>query len=215
MLTFPRRSTLLHPFFPLFFVTGLIFPSNISSKLTSFYFFSHFQPLGTHWKPSRWLYGYGPLKLYMCCQRTLHHKILYFRHCSPSPVDENLFTILDSLVPSFQILHSSFTKSSFESWDFAANKLTLSCSSCSQHILRGPKHVTFSGWRVLVTCGGNFMIITLPFMAFSMTGNVIWVMGPSKSSNSDLSFTIFIKISNHSVNTSQSIHPKYWKQTFL
>ena len=147
-------------------------------------------------------------------QRTLHHKILYFRYCSPSPVGENPFTILDSLVLSFQILHSWFTKSSFESWDFAANKLTLSCSSCSQHLLRGPKYVTSSSWRMLAICGGNFTI-TLSFMAFSMTGNVIWVMWPSKSSNRGLSFTIFVKISNHSANTSEFIHPKYWKQTII
>ena len=108
-------------------------------------------------------------------QRTLHHKILNFRHCSPSQVDENPFTVLDSLIPSFQILHSWFKRSSFESWDFAANKLPLLCSSCSQQLLRGPKHVTSSSWRMSVACGGNFMIITLSFMAFSMTGNVIWV----------------------------------------
>ena len=148
-------------------------------------------------------------------QRTLHHKILNFKHCSPWPVDENSFTILDSFIPSFQILHSWFTKSSLKSWDFAANKLTLSSSSCSQRLLRGPKHVTSSGWRMSVTCGGNFTIITLSFMAFSMTGNVIWVMWLSKSSNSGLSFAIFIKISNHSANTSESIHPKYWKQTIV
>ena len=117
-------------------------------------------------------------------------------------------------MPSFQILHSWFTKS-FERWDFAANKLTLSCSSCSKCLLRGPKHVTSSSWRMLVICGGNFTIITLSFMAFSVTGNVIWVMWPSKSSNSGLSFTIFIKISNHSVNTSESIHPKFWKQKII
>ena len=126
-------------------------------------------------------------------QRTLHHKMLYFMHCSASPVDENPFTILDSLMPSSQILHSWFTKSAFESWDFAADKLTLSYSICSQRFFRGPKHVTSSGWRMLVTCGADFTIISFSFMAFSMTGNVIWVMWPSKSSNSGLSFTIFFK----------------------
>ena len=116
-------------------------------------------------------------------------------------------------MPSFQILHSWFTKSSFESWYFAANKLTLPCSSCSQRLLRS--HVTSSGWRTLVTCGGNFTVITLSFMAFSMTGNVIWVMWPSKSSNSGISFTILIKILNHPANTLESIHPKYWKWTII
>ena len=67
MLIFPHRSTLPHPFFHMLFVTDLLFPTNILSKLTSFsFFFSSFHPLGTQWKPSSGgFYGYGPIKLYM------------------------------------------------------------------------------------------------------------------------------------------------------
>ena len=77
----------------------------------------------------------------------------------------------------------------------------------------GPKHVTSSGWRTSLACDGNFTVIILSFMAFSMTGNIIWVMWLSKSSNIDLSFTIFML--NHLANTSESIHPKYWKWTII
>ena len=61
MLTFPHRSTLLCPFFPLFFCYRSYLPYQYLVKTAIFFFFSSFQPLGTHWKPFRgrsvWVWG--------------------------------------------------------------------------------------------------------------------------------------------------------------
>ena len=68
-------------------------------------------------------------------------------------------------------------------------------------------------WHLFGFFSVFFTVIILSFMAFSMTGNIIWVMWLSKSSNIGLSFTIFML--NHLANTSESIHPKYWKWTII